>query len=89
MTGQLPKIGAVKSVNCASLGMAEMKHRIVPYTLQKYVLNPPIKLLFAVRISSLVMRYSKPSVGQLESRDRLQWAPRASAIDSGSWQSTA
>jgi hypothetical protein len=43
MTGQLPKIGAVKSVNCAGVGIAEMKHRIV-HALQKYELNPPIKL---------------------------------------------
>ena len=47
---QLPKIGAVKSVDCCGTAvMVEMKHQVV-HVLQKYVLNPPIKLLFALGI---------------------------------------
>lgn len=49
MSGQLPNLGAVKGVNCASVVMTEVKHQIV-HALQKYVLNPPIKLLFAFGI---------------------------------------
>jgi hypothetical protein len=31
-----------------------MKHRIV-HELQKYVLNPPIKLLFVIRVAQVVL----------------------------------
>jgi hypothetical protein len=46
---QWPKIGAVESVNWHRHGHDEMKHQVV-HALQKYVLNPPIKLLFAIGV---------------------------------------
>jgi deazaflavin-dependent oxidoreductase (nitroreductase family) len=47
---QLPKVGALKGVNWHPHGRDEMKRQIV-HTLQKYVLNPPIKLLFAMNVA--------------------------------------
>ncbi|MGC2183194.1 MAG: nitroreductase/quinone reductase family protein [Terriglobales bacterium] len=40
----------MKSVHCSGMAVDEMKQQIV-HALQKYVLNPPIKLLFAIGIA--------------------------------------
>ncbi len=65
-----------------------MKHRIV-HALQKYLLNPPIKLLSLSASRRRGMRSSKRLVARRGRRDALRLATRASAISSGSWQSTA
>jgi hypothetical protein len=64
-----------------------MKHRIV-HTLQKYVLNPPIKLLFAVGIAP-------PGYALLETIGRKTGKPRRTPVGDarvgvsfGSWRST-
>jgi hypothetical protein len=54
-----------------------MKHRIV-HTLQKYVLNPPIKIAL-----------SKREGGKRGSHDAHQSEMDASETSSGLWQSTA
>jgi hypothetical protein len=65
-----------------------MKHRLV-HQLQKYVLNPPIRLLFALGIAP-------PGYALLETIGRKSGKPRrtpvgdaGSAISSGLWRSTA
>ena len=65
-----------------------MKHRIV-HTLQKYVVNPPIKFLFAMGIAP-------PGCALLETTGRKTGRPRRTpvgdglvAISSGLWLSTA
>jgi hypothetical protein len=65
-----------------------MKHRIV-HALQKYVLNPPIKLLFAIGVVP-------PGYALRETIGRKSGKPRRTpvgdarvAIGSGLWQSTA
>jgi hypothetical protein len=65
-----------------------MKHQIV-HVLQKYVLNPPIKLLFAMGLCRSDMLSLKRQVAKLASRGGLPWATHASAIGYGSWQSMA
>jgi F420H(2)-dependent quinone reductase len=52
--------------------MAEMKHRIV-HTLQKYLLNPPIKLLFAVGVAA-------PGYALLETTGRTTGKPRQTPV---------
>jgi deazaflavin-dependent oxidoreductase (nitroreductase family) len=52
--------------------MAEMKHRIV-HALQKYVLNPPIKLLFAVGVAP-------PGYALLETIGRTTGKPRQTPV---------
>jgi len=62
-----------------------MKHRIV-HLLQKYFLNPPIKILFTIGIVP-------PGYALLETAGRKTGKPRramgVSAISSGSWRSMA
>jgi len=65
-----------------------MKHRIV-HLLQKYFLNPPIKILFAIGIVPPGYRFWKPLGARRASRGALRWAMGASAISSGSWRNTA
>ena len=65
-----------------------MKHQIV-HALQKYVLNPPIKLLFALGIVPPGYALLKLSVARPGRRAALRWVTHSSADNSGSWQSTA
>ena len=69
---QLPKIGAVAGVNYASAVMAEIKHQIV-HALQKYLLNPPIKLLFAMGVVP-------PGYALLETTGRTTGKPRRTPV---------
>jgi hypothetical protein len=61
-----------------------MKHRIV-HTLQKYLLNPPIKL-------ALTIGLPLPGYALLETKGRKTGKPRRTPVvletSSGSWQST-
>ena len=68
--------------------MAEMKHRIV-HALQKYLLNPPIKLLFALGVVPPGFALSKRLVARPARRAALPWVKHASASGYGSWQNTA
>ena len=72
---QLPKNGAVKSVHCSGMAVDEMKHRIV-HALQKYVLNPPIKLLFAIGIAP-------PGYALLETTGRKTGKTRRTPVGDG------
>jgi len=65
-----------------------MKHRIV-HTLQKYLLNPPIKLLFAVGVAPPGHALLETTGRTTGRRAALQLATRASAITSETWQSMA
>jgi len=79
----------IRSVGGAGLGPEiKMKHRIV-HALQKYFLNPPIKVLLALGVAS-------PGDALLETIGRkggkpvvLRWAMAALAASSGLWLSTA
>ena len=59
-----------------------MKHGIV-HTLQKYVLNPPIKLALAVGLPFPDMRCSKRKDGRRGSYGARQWAMDVSETNSG------
>jgi len=52
-----------------------MKHRIV-HVLQKYLLNPPIRLLFALQIVP-------PGYALLETRGRISGTPRRTPVGNG------
>ena len=56
-------------------GNKEMKHRIV-HALQKYVLNPPIKLVFAVGLAA-------PGYALLETIGRKSGKPRRTPVGNG------
>jgi hypothetical protein len=65
-----------------------MKHRMV-HALQKYVLNPPIKLLFALGIVPPGYALLETIVARPGRRAALQLAMDASPISSGLWPSIA
>jgi hypothetical protein len=65
-----------------------MKQQIV-HVLQKYVLNPPIKLLFAMGVVLPGYALLETTGRKTGKPRRLPWATRASAIGYGSWQSMA
>jgi deazaflavin-dependent oxidoreductase (nitroreductase family) len=52
-----------------------LKHRIV-HVLQKYLLNPPIRLLFAIQIVP-------PGYGLLETKGRVSGEPRRTPVGNG------
>jgi len=55
--------------------MARTKHRIV-HALQKYVLNPPVKLLFTLNVNP-------PGYALLETRGRKTGNPRTTPVGNG------
>jgi hypothetical protein len=59
-----------------------MKHRIV-HALQKYLLNPPIKLALALALPLPGYGCSKRKDGRRGSHGARQWAMDASVISSG------
>jgi hypothetical protein len=59
-----------------------MKHQIV-HTLQKYLLNPPIKLALAMGLPCPDMRYLKRRDERLGSHAARQWAMGVSETSSG------
>jgi len=64
-----------------------MKHQIV-HALQKYVLNPPIKMLFALGMAPPGYALLETSGRKTGKAGRTPVGDAASAISSGSWQST-